>query len=198
MHGWQVDVESLIAPKTASAFSCLLTLYLPPGACIVNISMLCHIAVLVPCLSVSTHECLCLPQFLPPVFLPVPRVDGSYSHLRGQHGIIAFMSNDGSIGAYNAHGQRLWMVSDTAPVPPCPCESLLCLQTMTNVGVVFIVVSSSCAVALFCLHFWCSVYYAGWLSNLLSSILAMSRAPCALWLACIAAQCLRCCGLVAV
>eukprot|EP00879_Flechtneria_rotunda_P011006 GHRR01011501.1.p1 GENE.GHRR01011501.1~~GHRR01011501.1.p1 ORF type:complete len:711 (+),score=224.28 GHRR01011501.1:455-2587(+) len=47
-------------------------------------------------------------QFAPPVFLPVPRSDGTYSHLRGQHGIVVVMSNGGAVTALNGRGQRLW------------------------------------------------------------------------------------------
>lgn len=50
-------------------------------------------------------------QFAPPVFLPVPRADGSYSHLRGQHGIVVLMSEDGAVLALNGRGQKLWHVS---------------------------------------------------------------------------------------
>eukprot|EP00878_Enallax_costatus_P020315 GHUV01021467.1.p1 GENE.GHUV01021467.1~~GHUV01021467.1.p1 ORF type:complete len:297 (+),score=35.87 GHUV01021467.1:307-1197(+) len=49
-----------------------------------------------------------LTEFAPPVFLPVPRADGTYSHLRGQHGIVLFASNDGTVTALNGRGGRLW------------------------------------------------------------------------------------------
>jgi hypothetical protein len=50
-------------------------------------------------------------QFLTPVFLPIPREDGTYSHLMGQHGLLVFMSSDGAVGGFNAYGERLWQVS---------------------------------------------------------------------------------------
>ncbi|KIY96746.1 hypothetical protein MNEG_11214 [Monoraphidium neglectum] len=46
--------------------------------------------------------------FAPPAFMPVPRADGSYSHLRGQHGIIGVLSSDGVVTAISSHGARLW------------------------------------------------------------------------------------------
>lgn len=46
--------------------------------------------------------------FAPPAFLPIPRADGSYSHLRGQHGIVGILSSDGVITAISRHGARLW------------------------------------------------------------------------------------------
>lgn len=56
---------------------------------------------------------MCVPclQFLPPVFLPIPRADGTYASGVRQHGLVVVAGSDGSVGAYNAHGQRLWMVS---------------------------------------------------------------------------------------
>ncbi|KAF8060078.1 hypothetical protein HT031_005017 [Scenedesmus sp. PABB004] len=48
------------------------------------------------------------PDFLPAVFLPVPRADGSYSHLRGQHGLVMVMGSDGVVTAVNARGEKLW------------------------------------------------------------------------------------------
>jgi hypothetical protein len=51
-------------------------------------------------------------QFAPPVFLPVPRADGSYSHLRGQHGVVVLLSDDGAVVALNSKGQKLWHVSN--------------------------------------------------------------------------------------
>jgi hypothetical protein len=48
--------------------------------------------------------------FAPPAFMPVPRADGSYSHLRGQHGIIGVLSSDGVVTAISSHGARLWQV----------------------------------------------------------------------------------------
>jgi hypothetical protein len=56
-------------------------------------------------------------QFAPPVFLPVPRADGSYSHLRGQHGIVVLLSDDGAVVALNSKGQKLWHVSVFLCVP---------------------------------------------------------------------------------
>ena len=49
-------------------------------------------------------------QFLTPVFLPIPREDGTYSQLMGQHGLLVFMSSDGAVGGFNAYGERLWQV----------------------------------------------------------------------------------------
>jgi len=49
-------------------------------------------------------------SFAPPAFLPVPHLDGSYSHLKGQHGIIAVLSSDGVVTALSRHGVRLWQV----------------------------------------------------------------------------------------
>eukprot|EP00882_Tetradesmus_deserticola_P016374 GHRQ01017484.1.p1 GENE.GHRQ01017484.1~~GHRQ01017484.1.p1 ORF type:complete len:352 (+),score=106.48 GHRQ01017484.1:1505-2560(+) len=48
------------------------------------------------------------PEFAPPVFLPVPRADGTYSHLRGQHGIVVLFDNDGTLTALNGRGDKLW------------------------------------------------------------------------------------------
>ncbi|WIA13628.1 hypothetical protein OEZ85_007192 [Tetradesmus obliquus] len=48
------------------------------------------------------------PEFAPPVFLPVPRADGSYSHLRGQHGIVVLLDDDGTLTALNGRGEKLW------------------------------------------------------------------------------------------
>ncbi len=45
------------------------------------------------------------------MFLPVPRADGSYSHLRGQHGIVVVMSDDGAVTALNGRGDKMWQVS---------------------------------------------------------------------------------------
>lgn len=49
-------------------------------------------------------------EFAPPAFLPIPRADGSYSHLRGQHGIVAVLGSDGVVAALSRHGARLWQV----------------------------------------------------------------------------------------
>ncbi|KAI8476096.1 MAG: hypothetical protein J3K34DRAFT_285487 [Monoraphidium minutum] len=46
--------------------------------------------------------------FAAPAFLPVPRADGSYSHLRGQHGIVGILSSDGVVTALSRRGERLW------------------------------------------------------------------------------------------
>jgi outer membrane protein assembly factor BamB len=51
-----------------------------------------------------------LVQFAPPVFLPVPRADGTYSHLRGQHGIVVLLDDDGTLTAVNGRGDKLWQV----------------------------------------------------------------------------------------
>jgi hypothetical protein len=51
-----------------------------------------------------------LVQFAPPVFLPVPRADGTYSHLRGQHGIVVLLDDDGTLTALNGRGDKLWQV----------------------------------------------------------------------------------------
>jgi hypothetical protein len=49
-------------------------------------------------------------NFAPPAFLPVPRADGTYSHLRGQNGIVGVLSSDGAVTALNGRGARLWQV----------------------------------------------------------------------------------------
>lgn len=48
--------------------------------------------------------------FAPPAFLPTPRRDGSYSHLRGQHGLIGVLGSDGVVTAISRHGAQLWQV----------------------------------------------------------------------------------------
>jgi hypothetical protein len=71
------------------------------------------------CAPACTPLCLLHLQFAPPVFLPVPRADGSFSHLRGQHGIIVLLSDDGAVLALNSQGQKLWHVSGSARGEGC-------------------------------------------------------------------------------
>jgi hypothetical protein len=52
----------------------------------------------------------CLLQFAPVIFLPVPRADGTYSHLRGQHGIVVALSDDGVMTGLNGRGEVVWQV----------------------------------------------------------------------------------------
>lgn len=49
-------------------------------------------------------------QVLPPVMLPVPRADGTYSHLRGQNGLLLFFNDKGWLVAHKGDGRLLWEV----------------------------------------------------------------------------------------
>jgi hypothetical protein len=62
---------------------------------------------------------ICFPlQMPPPVMLPIPRLDGTYSPRRGQHGIIVFLTSMGDITAYDYRGRRLWQLADAVEWDP--------------------------------------------------------------------------------
>ncbi len=66
--------------------------------------MLCH------CHARGCRAAAARMQVLPPVMLPVARADGSYSHLRGQSGMLVFFNDKGWLFAHKADGSLLWEV----------------------------------------------------------------------------------------